>query len=107
MRLQVHPHGLRHIQANKRVNEWRAPGRKTITHAATNERQVVISLSGGEVIYFEMDQQANLLEMEKKELTGDVACLDIGPIPEGRIRNRFLAVGGYDNTVRPLLACMP
>ena len=39
-RLQVHPQGLRHIRADRRVNEWRAPGRQTIKAAASNERQV-------------------------------------------------------------------
>ena len=97
--LQVHPQGLRHIRADKRVNEWRAPGRRTITKAATNERQVVISLSGGECIYFEQDTMGQLVETEKKEMSGDVACLDVGPVPEGRQRSRFLAVGSYDNTV--------
>ncbi len=97
--MQVHPQGLRHIRADKRVNEWRAPGRRTITKAATNERQVVISLSGGECIYFEQDTMGQLVETEKKEMSGDVACLDVGPVPEGRQRSRFLAVGSYDNTV--------
>jgi hypothetical protein len=40
-----------------------------------------------------------LVETEKKEMSGDVACLDVGPVPEGRQRSRFLAVGSYDNTV--------
>lgn len=97
--MQVHPHGLRHIRSDKRVNEWRAPGRRTITKAATNERQVVIALSGGECIYFEQDTMGQLVETEKKEMSGDVACLDVGPVPEGRQRSRFLAVGSYDNTV--------
>ncbi|KAF2584272.1 hypothetical protein F2Q70_00034561 [Brassica cretica] len=34
--------------------------------------------------------------------SGDVACLDIAHVPEGRQRSRFLAVGSYDNTVRIL-----
>ena len=38
--MQVHPNGLRHIRADRRINEWRAPGRRTIAKAATNERQV-------------------------------------------------------------------
>ena len=101
--MQVHPHGLRHIRSDKRVNEWRAPGRRTITKAATNERQVVIALSGGECIYFEQDTMGQLVETEKKEMSGDVACLDVGPVPEGRQRSRFLAVGSYDNTV----SCLP
>ncbi|MFS7965063.1 putative transcription factor WD40-like family [Helianthus anomalus] len=42
------------------------------------------------------------MEVEKNEMSGDVACLDIAPIPEGRQRSRFLAVGSYDNTIRIL-----
>lgn len=105
--MQVHPHGLRHIRSDKRVNEWRAPGRRTITKAATNERQVVIALSGGECIYFEQDTMGQLVETEKKEMSGDVACLDVGPVPEGRQRSRFLAVGSYDNTVSLILLLAP
>ncbi len=53
--LQIYPDGIRHIRADKRVNEWRSPGKRTITKCALNERQVVIGLSGGEIVYFEMD----------------------------------------------------
>lgn len=53
--VQVYPDGIRHIRADKRVNEWKAPGKKTITKCAVNQRQVVIALSGGELVYFEMD----------------------------------------------------
>lgn len=53
--VQVYPEGIRHIRADKRVNEWKSPGKKTITKCAVNERQVVIALSGGELVYFEMD----------------------------------------------------
>eukprot|EP00891_Asterochloris_glomerata_P004111 jgi/Astpho2/4111/e_gw1.00063.10.1_t len=101
--LQIHPQGLRHIAPGRRVNEWRAPGRKVITHAASNERQVVIALSGGEIIYFEMEFTTNqLMEVEKKDLSGDVACMDLGQVPTGRQRSRFLAVGSHDQTVRIL-----
>ena len=61
--------------------------------------QVVIALSGGELIYFELSVNGQLLEVEKKDLAGDVACLDIAPVPEGRQRSRFLAVASYDSTV--------
>jgi splicing factor 3B subunit 3 len=47
--LQVHPNGIRHIKGDKRVNEWRTPGKKTIFCAAANEFQVAIALSGGEI----------------------------------------------------------
>eukprot|EP00232_Nephroselmis_pyriformis_P023620 CAMPEP_0182873278 /NCGR_PEP_ID=MMETSP0034_2-20130328/12223_1 /TAXON_ID=156128 /ORGANISM="Nephroselmis pyriformis, Strain CCMP717" /LENGTH=801 /DNA_ID=CAMNT_0025005915 /DNA_START=153 /DNA_END=2554 /DNA_ORIENTATION=- len=101
--LQVHPSGLRHIRADRRINEWKTPGRKQVQQVACNSAQVVIALSGGEIIYFELDQMTGqLMEIEKKDMAGDVACLDIAPVPEGRQRSRFLAVGSFDSTVRVL-----
>lgn len=58
--LQVYPDGIRHIRADKRVNEWKTPGKKTIVRCAVNQRQVVIALTGGELVYFEMDPVRNL-----------------------------------------------
>lgn len=37
------------------MNEWKTPGKKTIVRCAVNQRQVVIALTGGELVYFEMD----------------------------------------------------
>jgi splicing factor 3B subunit 3 len=37
------------------VNEWKTPGKKSIVKCAVNQRQVVIALTGGELVYFEMD----------------------------------------------------
>ncbi|MQL70779.1 hypothetical protein Taro_003148 [Colocasia esculenta] len=100
--MQVHPSGIRHIREDGRINEWKTPGKKTIVKVGSNRQQVVIALSGGELIYFEMDITGQLMEVEKHEMPGDVACLDIAPVPEGRQRSRFLAVGSYDNTIRIL-----
>jgi splicing factor 3B subunit 3 len=100
--MQVHPNGIRHIREDGRANEWRTPGKKTITKVGSNRLQVVIALSGGELIYFEMDMTGQLMEVEKQDMSGDVACLALAPVPEGRQRSRFLAVGSYDNTIRIL-----
>lgn len=64
--VQVYPDGIRHIRADKRVNEWKAPGKKSIVKCAVNQRQVVIALTGGELVYFEMDPvsyQLDILEL--------------------------------------------
>jgi splicing factor 3B subunit 3 len=101
--IQVHPKGIRHIQADKRVNEWPAPQHRSIVAAATNERQVAVALSSGEIVYFEMDSDGSLNEYdEKREMTGTVTCLSLGVVPEGRVRSSFLAVGCDDSTVRIL-----
>lgn len=101
--LQVHPKGIRHIHADKRVDEWPAPQHRTIVAASTNERQVAIALSSGEIVYFEMASDGQLAEYEeKKEMSGTVTALSLGEIPEGRLRSSFLAVGCDDSTVRIL-----
>ena len=67
--VQVYPDGIRHIRADKRVNEWKAPGKKTVIRCAVNRRQVVIALSGGELVYFEMDPVIiNILEISCRQI---------------------------------------
>uniref|UniRef100_A0A4W4G2Z1 Cleavage/polyadenylation specificity factor A subunit C-terminal domain-containing protein n=1 Tax=Electrophorus electricus TaxID=8005 RepID=A0A4W4G2Z1_ELEEL len=99
--VQVYPDGIRHIRADKRVNEWKTPGKKTIVRCAVNQRQVVIALTGGELVYFEMDPSGQLNEYtERKEMSADVVCMSLANVPPGEQRSRFLAVGLADNTVR-------
>eukprot|EP00756_Hemistasia_phaeocysticola_P054666 Hpha_TRINITY_DN30578_c0_g1::TRINITY_DN30578_c0_g1_i1::g.193750::m.193750/K12830/SF3B3, SAP130, RSE1; splicing factor 3B subunit 3 len=97
--LQVHRNGLRHIKRGPKITEWTAPGRRAILRASANEHQVVIALAGGELVCFELDQFGSLNEVNKKGVGQDVASLTIGPIPEGRVNSRFLAVGMQDKTV--------
>ena len=99
---QAYPNGLRHIRADGRVNEWKTPRGRPITVASANRRQVAVALQGGEIMYFELDAQGSLAELDKKELGNEVSCLEVGSIPDGRQRSRFLAVGGWDNTIRVL-----
>ena len=101
--VQVHPRGVRHIRADRKVNEWPAPQHRSIVAATTNERQVAVALSSGEIVYFEMDTDGSLAEYdEKREMSGGVTCLSLGEVPEGRVRSPFLAVGCDDSTVRIL-----
>ncbi|KAL4791857.1 CPSF A subunit region-domain-containing protein [Aspergillus venezuelensis] len=101
--IQIHPRGIRHILADRRVNEWPAPQHRSIVAAATNERQVAVALSSGEIVYFELDADGSLAEYdERRQMTGTVTCLSLGEVPEGRMRSSFLAVGCDDSTVRIL-----
>jgi splicing factor 3B subunit 3 len=100
--LQVHSGGLRHVRADGRAIEWRAPGRRSVLRAAANARQAAVALSGGELVYFELDNAGQLLEMGRRDMEGDVSALAIAPVPEGRLRAPFLAAGSYDAAVRLL-----
>jgi len=98
--IQVHPTGIRYIRGKDMRIEWKTPHNRVIVHAAANSKQVVIALSGGDLLYFELDDLGQLVEIGKKELGHEVTCLDIAPIPAGRQRSRFLGVGDANNTVR-------
>lgn len=100
--LQVHATGIRHIRSDKRVSEWKTPGRKQIEKASANSRQVAISLAGGEVVYFELDAAGQLMETKTLDLQQEVSCLDIGEIPDGSARASFLVLGCWDDTIQLL-----
>ncbi|KZS98614.1 hypothetical protein SISNIDRAFT_515078 [Sistotremastrum niveocremeum HHB9708] len=99
--LQVHPHGIRHVLADRKVNEWKVPPGRTIVCATTNKRQVVAALSTAELVYFELDSDGQLNEYQDRKAMGStVLALSIGEVPEGRLRTPYLAVGCEDQTVR-------
>ncbi|KAI0244001.1 pre-mRNA-splicing factor rse1 [Massospora cicadina] len=101
--VQIHPQGIRHIRPDGRVNEWRPPKEKTIQAAATNPRQVLIALTGGELVYFELDALSQLAELSNRAvMASQVTSLCLGNVPAARQRFPFAVVGCADNTVRTL-----
>lgn len=98
--LQVHSQGLRHIRSADRVDEWPAPPGTNIVSATTNAHQVVIGLSTAELMYFELDDEGSLSEyQERKAMPGNITCVSIADVPEGRKRTPYLAVGCDNQTV--------
>ncbi|KHJ44087.1 CPSF A subunit region [Trichuris suis] len=116
--VQVFPEGIRHIQGDRRVNEWKVPARRVISNCTVNRKQVLIALNGGEIIYFEMDeaswhslalmpnvvmplQSGQLNEFtERKEMSCEVVSMALAEVPPGEVRCRFLAVALTDHSVR-------
>ena len=89
--LQVHPHGIRHVLSDKRVNEWKVPAGKTIVAATTNKRQVVVALSSAELVYFELDLEGQLNEYQDRKAMGStVLAMSVGQVALGRQRNPYL-----------------
>jgi hypothetical protein len=89
--LQVHPHGIRHILADHRVNQWSAPQGKTIVTATTNKRQVVVALSSAELVYFELDLDGQLNEYQDRKAMGSIiTALSTAEVPKGRQRTPYL-----------------
>ncbi|PAV75017.1 hypothetical protein WR25_06349 isoform C [Diploscapter pachys] len=99
--LQIFPEGIRHIRSDRRVNEWKTPARRQIVKCAMNRRQVAIALTGGEIVYFELDLTGTLNEFtERKLMNADVTSMSLSDVPEGELKSRFLAVGTSDCIVR-------
>lgn len=92
--VQVHPDGIRHIHADKRVSEWRAPLKRQIIKCALNQRQVAIALNNQEILYFEIDVTGQLNEYnERKQFSSPIECMTLGEVPAGQLRSQFLVVG--------------
>ncbi|SBT82679.1 splicing factor 3B subunit 3, putative [Plasmodium ovale] len=99
--IQIYDTGIRHING-KIVQEWIVPKNKQIKSASSNSTQIVISLSGGELIYFEIDESHTLVEIFRKNINVEILCLSMQQIPVNRLRASFVAVGCLDNVVRVL-----
>lgn len=71
--------------------------------ACSNSRQVVIYIEGGQIVYFELDLNTGLLnEVQTEIFHVEIKCIDIGEVPEGRLRSKFMVAGFMDNTVKIL-----
>jgi len=84
------------------MTQWEST-RGRIIHATSNSKQVIISVEDGQIVYFELDAiSQQLQETETHYWHTQITCLDVGEVPEGRQRCRFLAVGSTDKTVKIL-----
>ena len=93
--LQIYPEGIRHIRQDKRVNEWKSPGKKTIVRCAVNRRQVVIALTGGELVYFEMDPVSLLSSVIATFYEGGVLKVKFSPTVSLTTEKSFLNLIKY------------
>lgn len=110
--IQIHPKGIRHIQGisfpdddanatHASLTDWQPPAHRTIVACATNNRQVAIALSSGQILYFECDSDGSLAMAEEEiALDSTINCLTMPDVPEGSVRAFFMAVGCSDQTVR-------
>lgn len=57
-------------------------------------------VSGGEVIYFEIDESHALVEIFKRNFGVDITCMAIQAVPTDRVYSSFGAISGLDNVVK-------
>lgn len=99
--MQVYSRGIRLIQ-DKGNKEWIPPSNKKILKAGCNNQQVVIALTGGEIAYFELDDNNNVEEICRTDMKKEIIDVTVAPIPTGMKRSLWMAVACADNTVRIL-----
>ncbi|CBI33172.3 unnamed protein product, partial [Vitis vinifera] len=107
--MQVHPSGIRHIREDGRINEWRTPGKRTIVKVGSNRLQVVIALSGGELIYFEVDMTVGsydntirILSLDPDDCMQILSVQSVSSPPESLLFLEVQAsVGGEDGADHP------
>ncbi|KAI8874224.1 hypothetical protein GQ42DRAFT_116844 [Ramicandelaber brevisporus] len=114
--VQVHSTGVRSILNNAQTVDWKVPrDGGEIVCAAINTRQVIIALSSGSLMYFELDNsrshsatgQSLLVDRQvsgaasnRRVIRSAVTCLAVGEVPNRRTRYPFVAVGCADSTLR-------
>ena len=91
--LQVYASGWRTISHSKRITEWMPPAGKMIERASSNRRQAVVVLTGAEYIFFELNAAGALAEVKKLPAAGEICVVDLAPVPNGRQRAPFAAIG--------------
>eukprot|EP00981_Chlorochromonas_danica_P006833 scaffold1493_cov172-Ochromonas_danica.AAC.11 len=116
--VQVTTQGIRLVDSTTLTLLHNYTFSKTITVAKGNSSQLIISLSGGGLIYMEMDvAKRELVTIQETQLDQDVACLSLKPTPLFQIngnrngdamdiedeKQSIVAVGMWtDNSVRLL-----
>lgn len=106
--LQIHTRGLRHIQsADGPPSDWPAPEMKQVERCCYNQSQVLLALTGGELVYFEVNANAAegeppIVEQGTVDLGKEVTSMDLGDVHEGsgRHTNAFAAVAFWDDTLQ-------
>jgi DNA damage-binding protein 1 len=81
--VQVTPNAIRLVDANELTLLQELPVTKNITVATGNTEQLIVSLSGGEVSYFQLNTQTRKLDLiSTVQLDQDVACISVRTISE-------------------------
>ena len=75
---------MRVIMKGQPPHEWRAPGKKQIEKACANERQVVLALAGGEIIFFELDEAMQNIQESAGQLERRVP-VRVGDTPQATV----------------------
>lgn len=109
--VQIHATGLKQIFYSENDEpiksiDWNPPPGIEVIHSACTNTQVVLALSNGNIVYFEVsqaDKNDALVEYSlHKEFDTSITSVAIGDIPKGRIRSPFIVVTCKNSTIHIL-----
>ena len=98
--LQVTATELRLVSASTRqlVTAWKPQPGQAIIAAAANAGQVLLGLSGGVLVYLELDA-GQLREVTRQQMSHEISCVDCTPLGDDAATAALAAVGLWNNTV--------
>lgn len=97
--VQVWSRGFRYYTGRERKPaDWILPAHKSVFKACSNHQQLVLALSTGEILYFEVAQDMLSLQEYNQGpralyVDGVVRAMSMGEVPEGSQRAPYLAIG--------------
>lgn len=104
--VQVWDRGFRfHTGKPDQPDDWACPPHRTVLKACSNNQQLTLALSSGELLYFEVSQDGKTIKQydqgsDVTVVSGVVQAMSMGQVPEGRVRAPYLVVGCDDSTIR-------
>lgn len=107
--VQIHATGLKQIfynESDERTKsiDWNPPSGIEILKSACTNSQVILALTNGDVVYFEISElNDSLVEYSlHKEFNATITDICVGDIPDGRIRAPFIIVTCKDTGIHVL-----
>ncbi|CEL98274.1 unnamed protein product, partial [Vitrella brassicaformis CCMP3155] len=100
--IQITPQRVVYIRGLIR-QEFAAPATSSFTMGASNESQCVVATANNKIQVLELTGTGGQGAMQEKrsvEVGQKITCIAIAPVPEGRVKASFMAVGLDDRTVR-------
>lgn len=105
--LQVYEDGWKRIakpenpEGESSVTLWKTPGGKRIIAATSNGNQLVLSISTGIIVYFNL-QNNDLTHIAQTDSGFEVNCIAIQPTPPYKLKSNYIAIGSLDRSIRIL-----
>uniref|UniRef100_A0A3B0NA23 Splicing factor 3b subunit, putative n=1 Tax=Theileria annulata TaxID=5874 RepID=A0A3B0NA23_THEAN len=98
--VQIHDGGYRYLSGDI-IKEWKVQSTKRVKLADNNDTQLILVLTGGEIIYFQLTdtEVPELVEVGRRNLSTEITCLAIQH-PNSGTKAEFCCCGSIDNIVR-------